>query len=73
MSGQGAERERIFIDILGIAKQRHDKIPGPHVMNQIAEKLAAKWVVAHVLNGASAISIGVRGFQFVRSGIGKSF
>src|SRR5580698_7790746 len=34
---QGAERERVLVQVLRIAQQRRDKISTAHVVNQVAE------------------------------------
>src|ERR1700683_2472037 len=52
---QGPESKRVVVDVVGIAQQRLDEVAGSNVVNQVAEKLAAERIVAHVLDGASAI------------------
>ena len=56
---QSTQGERIFIQISGLFDERDDKIAASDVVCQIAEKLAAKRVVAQVLNNRAAIDISV--------------
>ena len=55
-----AQRERILIQVRGVLKQGLDKVAAAHVVHQIAEKLAAERVVAHVLHNTSAVGVGMR-------------
>src|ERR1700693_5719039 len=67
-----SQGERILVQVCRIVNQVDDKVAAPNVMQQIAEKLAAERTIAHVLNDASAISIGVRLFQVGRCGFGEA-
>ena len=58
--GQRSQREGQFVQRLRFANQVQDEISGTHVMHQVAEELAAKRVVAHVLDDASPVGTGVR-------------
>ena len=60
--GQRAQREGEFVQGLRFPNQVRDKIAGAHIMHKVAEEDAAERVVAHVLDNASAVGIGV-GFQ----------
>src|SRR6185503_8145995 len=58
----------VLVQVLGIAYESLDEITAPHIMGQIAEEPASKWIVAHVLNYRSAIGVGMRLAQrFCRS------
>ena len=46
---QGSHGESVLIQILGVAYQVEDKITAPHVMCQVAEELAAEWVIPEIL------------------------
>ena len=54
---EGAESESIFIEGGGIAEKRFDKIAGAHVVDEIAEKMAAERIVAEILNDRAAIGV----------------
>src|ERR1019366_7415878 len=36
-----------------------DKVPGADVMRQVAEELAAEWIITEVLDETTAVSVGV--------------
>ncbi len=67
-----AQRETVFINVVGVVQERHDEIATAHVMRQIAEKMAAVWIVAEVLNNRAAVCISLRRAQFFGSSVGKS-
>ena len=56
---QSSQSEGQLIQVLRIGDQFGNEIPAPDIMHQVAEELAAKRIVAHVLNQAAAISIGM--------------
>ena len=68
--GQRAQREGEFVQRMRFADQVQDKISGAHVMHQVAEELAAERVVAHVLDDAARVGVGVRLQQIFGSGLG---
>ena len=67
---QRADGECQLVGVLRVAKQRHHKVAAAHVVGQVREKLVARWVVADVLNHASAVCIGTRPVQFLRRQVG---
>src|SRR5580700_11384842 len=70
--GQRADRECEFVQVLCIAKQSLHKISASHVVRQVAEKMAAVWVIAHVLDDRAAVGIGLRLTQLLFSGSRKT-
>src|SRR5260370_74280 len=54
-----AEREGVFVQILGIAQQNYHEIAAADVMRQVAEEHAAVRVVTHVLNDGAPVSVTV--------------
>src|SRR5580658_1905622 len=70
--GEGAQRESVVVQILRIADQGADEIGSADVVSEVAEKLAAERVVAHVLNHGAAIGVTVRRLQLFGGGVGKS-
>src|SRR5712691_9256041 len=67
-----AERECVFLKVSRLIQQGLQKIGAPHVMQQIAEEVAAKWIVAQVLNNAPAVSVTVGFPELLLAGFGKA-
>src|SRR6185437_10485976 len=57
--GEGTDGEGEFVGCVGIADEAEDEVAGADVVCKVAEEGLAKGVVAQVLNGAAAISVGV--------------
>ena len=55
--GQRSQGEGVFVDVLRITEQSFNEISAANVVNQVAEELAAKRIVAHVLNDGAAIGV----------------
>ena len=70
---QGAQRERVFVEVLRFAQQLRDEIAAANVVREIAEKVAAQRIISHVLDDAAAVGVGVRLFQILRRRARKSF
>src|SRR5947209_10986902 len=66
---QRAQGEGQFIDVMRVAQQLGNKVSAANVVNEITEELVAKRIVAHVLDEASAISIGVSFAQVLCRGL----
>src|SRR5580658_4922519 len=58
--GQRAQRKGIFVYILTLEQQFANEVSAANVMHQIAEFLAAEWIVTQVLNDSASVSVGVR-------------
>ena len=69
---QCPQRESIFIEIRRIPQQRLHEVTSAHVMQQIAEEVAAKRVVAQILNHRPAVGVRVRFLQLFSRGIGEA-
>jgi len=72
--GEGAEGEGVFIEVaigFGVAEVRLNEIAAADVMREVAEKMAAVGVVAHVLNDGAAVGEGVGFAEIVGRGIWK--
>ena len=67
---QPAKGERELVYVLRVVDQLHDKVAAADVMEQVAEKFVAGWIVAHILNQAAAVGIGVGAAQVIFCGIG---
>ena len=65
---QSPEREGVFVQVVGFAQQVLHEVARADVVNQVAEELAAERIVAHVLQDASGIGIGMRS-DAVRPGV----
>ena len=57
--GEGADGEGEFVGSFGVAEQALDEVTGADVVGEVGEESAAKGIVAGVLNGASAVRVGV--------------
>ncbi len=57
---QRAQREGIFVQVLGFAQEILNEVSAANVMGQIAEERVPKRIVTHVLNDGAAIGIRVR-------------
>src|SRR5579872_2118062 len=68
--GEGAEREGVLVEVFLFAEEIHDEIAAADVVDQVAEEMAAEWVVAHVLEYAAGIGIAMRFLQLFRFGLG---
>src|SRR5262249_36025349 len=69
---QSSQSECQLVYVLCVVNQLHDKFAAAHIVKQITEKPVAGRIVAHVLNQAAAIGIGVGLAQIVFCGIGKT-
>jgi len=56
---EGSDGECVLVDRAGISKEAGNEVGGAGVMRQVAEQLFAKGIVAHVLDGGTAIGVGV--------------
>ena len=70
---QGAVGESMVVQLFRLFEKRRHEVSAAHVMNEIAEKLAAKRIIPHVLNNAAAVSVGVGLEQIVIGGLGEAF
>ena len=66
------EGEGVLVDVLRLVDQRFHEITRADVVEKVAEEVAAEWVVAKVLDHASAVRVGARVEQFFRRGTGKA-
>ena len=57
---QRADGEGVFVEVLRIMQQGLHEVSAPHVVGQIAEKMAAVRVIAHVLNDRATVGVGLR-------------
>src|SRR5712692_2063483 len=69
---QSAERECVFIEILGIADQRLDEVAAANVVHQIAEEMTAVGIIAQILYDRAAKGEAMSLAQFVGSGVWKA-
>src|SRR2546430_5858075 len=71
---RGAVRERtdgesVLVYIFGVSQQSLDEVTTADVMREVAEKGAAVWVVAHILNDGAAIGVGLCPAQILLGGL----
>src|SRR4029077_10229033 len=67
-----AQRKSIIIQLLRfprVAEERNNEITTSHIVGEIAEKDAAMWVIAQVLNNGAPVGVSVCLAQFVRCGM----
>src|SRR5678815_2572001 len=64
---QGAESERILVDIVRVAKHCLNEVCASNVVRQVCEQMRTHRVITHVLHDASAIGIGTSLLQILRS------
>jgi hypothetical protein len=69
---QSTQRKGVLIQVFGLFDERDDEIAASDIVRQIAEELAPKRVIAHVLDDSAAINIGVGLQKFFRSRVGKA-
>ena len=69
---QRAQGKRVFVEIRGIAKQSLDKVATANIVDQIAEILAAKGIVAHVLHDRTPVGISMGLAQILRGRVRKA-
>jgi hypothetical protein len=69
---QSAERECVFIEILGIADQRLDEVTAANVVHQIAEETTAVGTITEILNDRAAKREAMSVAKFVGSGVWKA-
>src|SRR5579863_7487856 len=62
---QRAEGESIFLGILTLPEHFFNEIAAAHVMNEVAEFLAAEGVIAKILNNGATVGVGVRFLDLV--------
>jgi hypothetical protein len=58
----GRERSQskcVPVDVVSVLEHGADEISAANVVQQVAEVFVAEWIIAEVLNDASAIRIGV--------------
>src|SRR6185312_4920231 len=67
--GESAERESIFVKVRGVPQERFHEVATAHVVEKIAEELIAERIVAHVLQNASAVGVGVGLLQVLFRGV----
>jgi hypothetical protein len=58
--GEGADGEGEFVGGLRVAQEAGDEVSGADVVGQVREEGVAEGVVTKVLDGASAVGVGVR-------------
>ncbi len=63
-----AERERVFVQIFGSRDHVLHEIAAPDVVREIAEQVAAKRIVAHILNDGAAVRIAMSLAEIVLRG-----
>ena len=68
---QRSQREGVLIDVGRFVQQRGDKFSATNVVHQVAEILAAAGIVAHILNQAAAVSVGMCLAQIFGGRVGK--
>src|ERR1051326_1892751 len=68
----GAKSKRVFIAVFRFLEKVENEIAASNVVHQVAEELAAERVVAHVLNDASTVGIGMRLYQISGRGARES-
>src|SRR5208337_1181898 len=61
--------EGVLIGILALVQQFENEIPAAHVMHQVAEFLAPKWIIAKILDDRASIGIGVCVLDLIRGKI----
>src|SRR4051794_29030125 len=49
----------ILVDVASLGEQRPNKVAATNVMHQIAEESVAEWVIAQVMDQASAVGVAV--------------
>ncbi len=67
-----AKREGVLIDILRVSYHHRDEVSASNIVGQVRVKLAAEWIVTHVLDYGPAIGIGMRFVKLIRRGGSKS-
>src|SRR5688572_22140172 len=55
-----AERERILVDIRGLAEEGANEVAGTDVVNQVGEEAAAERVITEVLDQRSPVGVRAR-------------
>src|SRR5258708_5981397 len=68
----GAEGERIFVQIARFLEQRRKKIRASDIMHQVAEEAAPERIVSEVLNDAATVGVTMRDLEFRFSGVWKA-
>ena len=63
----------IFVDVVGVLQQSDYKVAATDVVSEVAEQLAAKGVVPHVLNDRPAPRERMSVLQLFRGRVGKAF
>src|ERR1700744_4120660 len=72
----GSGRKGVVVKIvrfLSIVEQGKDKVTTPCVMDKVAEELAAKRIVAHVLDDGATVGLGVDFTQLIVGSVRKAF
>src|SRR5579872_7330777 len=62
---QATEGKRVLVDVLRLVKQRLDEIAAANIVREVREEMVAERIIAHVLDDAAAIGVGVRFTQIV--------
>src|SRR5690242_13908994 len=70
---QSSQSESVFVQILRLQDEVDHEVAGPHIVQKIGEKFRAERVIAHVLNDAASVGVGVRLLQLLRRTVGESF
>jgi hypothetical protein len=68
-----SESEGIFVGIRALPHQFANEISAAYVMREVAEFLAAEWVVTQILDDRAAVSVGVRFRDLVLGQSGVAF
>ena len=65
------DRERVLVNGVRVVEHPDNEISGPDVVCEVAEEGLAEGIVAHVLDDASAVSVGVGYDELVFCGTGE--
>jgi hypothetical protein len=67
-----AERECILVQVARLLQHDWEEIRAAYVVEKVAEKAGAEWVVSEILDNASAVGVAVRNPQLLFGGIGEA-
>src|SRR5215212_8444720 len=69
---QRPEREGILVGVARLGYQGFDKVTAPDIVREVAEEFGGKRVVAHVLDDAAAVSVGISLSQLLFAQTGEA-
>src|SRR5260370_39384471 len=69
---QRTQCKGVFIQILRVPNQRNHEVAASSVVKQVAEELASKRIVSHVLQDGAAVSVGAGVSELFFRGIRKA-